>query len=368
MRRIRQALLALMAIIVLAVAWVWYEASDFLHTSPEKEGHEVYVDIQPGQSLAQVAENLQERGVVCDARKFTWLARYKKQDKRLQAGRFRLNTGWMPEHVLEVLVNGSPALYRVTIPEGLTWWQTGQLLEAAGLVRYEDFEEVVRDPAFLRHYGIPFATAEGFLMPDTYLLKKPDSPQPPPHFLPKNEEEQKLAAEWKEQARSVAGRLVDNFWRKAESVWPASPDGQTQNPSREDLRKWVVLASIVEKETGVPKERPRVAGVYENRLRKNMLLQADPTVIYGMGPAFKGRLRRVHLQDETNGYNTYILPGLPPGPISSFGVAALQAAVNPEKHNYLFFVATGNGDAHTFTRNFEEHSQAVRDYRRAQGR
>lgn len=356
----RKLVAALVAVVIIAAGWVWYEASDFLHTSPEREGHEVYVDIQSGQSMAQVAENLQKQGVVCDARKFTWLARYKKQDKRLQAGRFRLNTGWLPEHVLEVLVNGQPALYRVTIPEGLTWWQTGQLLEAAGLARYEDFEEVVRDPEFLRHYGIPFATAEGFLMPDTYLLKKPESPMPAPHFLPKNEEEQKLLAEWKAQARSVAGRLVDNFWRKAEAVWP----GDGAKPDREKLRKWVVMASIVEKETGVPRERSRVAGVYENRLAKNMLLQADPTVIYGMGPTFQGKLRRVHLQDDTNGYNTYVLPGLPPGPIASFGMAALKAAVRPEKHNYLFFVATGVGDEHTFTRNFEEHSQAVRDYRR----
>ena len=243
---------------------------------------------------------------------------------------------------MDALVNGKPVLFRITVPEGLTWWQTGRLLEEAGLVRFADFRDVVTDPDFLRHYGIPFATAEGFLMPDTYLLKKADEPDD---------------AQFKAQARAVAGRMVDNFWRKTAAVWPGKV-----RPKPDDLKTWVILASVVEKETAIDAERPRVAGVYRNRLARQMPLQADPTVIYGLGPAFDGNLRRKDLDDPNNLYNTYQRPGLPPGPISSFGTAALAAAVNPEAHDFLYFVARTDGGEHVFSATLTEHNRAVRQY------
>ena len=189
--------------------WVAYEAHTFLNTAPETPGREVFYDVPTGARLAQVSAGLVKLGVVTDARKLDLLARYKKWENRLQAGRFALNTGWLPEKVLDELVNGHPVLYRVTVPEGLSWWQTGKILEEAGLVVFEDFRKVVTDPDFLRHYGIPFATAEGFLMPDTYLLKK--------------NEVIDLA-----QARAVAGRMVDNFWRKTAAVWPGKGKKQAR--------------------------------------------------------------------------------------------------------------------------------------------
>lgn len=365
-RWLRLALVVFIAAIAGAI-WIAYEARVFLTTPPHAHGEDIYIDVPAGAHLGQIAEELAKKGAITDSRKFAWLARLKNQAHRLQAGRFLINTGWLPEKTLDTLVNGMPALYRITVPEGLTWWQTGRLLEENGLARAEDFEAVIRDPAFLRHYGIPFATAEGFLMPDTYLLKKPESTMPPAAFAPANEADKRLLEEWRGQAWTVAGRMVDNFWRKTAPLWPGviPEEGKLPKPSRNDLKKWTTLASIVEKETGVADERRRVAGVYENRLARNMLLQADPTVIYGIGPTFNGKLRRAHLEDPANGYNTYLYPGLPPGPISSFGLAALQAAIKPEKHNYLFFVATGVGDSHTFSRNFEEHSRAVQEYRKA---
>lgn len=335
--------------------YLWYNAHTFLTTPPRQAGEDVFVDVPPGSNLSTISRTLAEKGVITDAQKFILLARIKNLDKNLQAGRFRLNNGWTPEQVLHALVNGMPALYRITIPEGLTWWQTAKLLEDNGFIKFGDFADIIQDEQFLRHNGIPFPNAEGFLMPDTYLLPKPDP-------------DKADAAAWKAQAKGVASRLVDNFWRKGTQIWSRDPSGPISRPDPEDLKKWVILASIVEKETGVPSERARVAGVYTNRLDKNMLLQADPTVIYGMGPDFKGRLRRVHLEDAANPYNTYQKGGLPPGPIASFGAACLKAAINPEKHNYLFFVATGIGDTHTFSRNFEEHSAAVKEYRKTQGR
>ena len=325
-----------------ACGWLWYEAQVFLNSAPEMPGREIFFDVTPGARLGQVSAALAEKGLVTDARKFSLLARYKQWENRLQAGRFALNSGWTPEQVLDALVNGKPVLFRITVPEGLTWWQTGRLLEEAGLVRFADFRDVVTDPNFLRHFGITFATAEGFLMPDTYLLKKTDEPDD---------------AQFKAQARAVAGRMVDNFWRKAAAVWPGKA-----RPKPDDLKKWVILASVVEKETAIDAERPRVAGVYRNRLARQMLLQADPTVIYGLGPAFDGNLRRKDLDDPNNPYNTYQRPGLPPGPICSFGTAALASAVNPEAHDFLYFVAKTDGGEHVFSTTLTEHNRAVRQY------
>ena len=191
-----------------------------------------------------------------------------------------------------------------------------------------------------RHYGIPFDTAEGFLMPDTYLIKTP------------------LEGETlgKKQAWSAAGRIVDNFWRRTGPLW-GSP-----RPARDVMRNAVILASIVEKETASPGERPRVAGLYQNRMDRGMLLQADPTVIYGLGPAFSGNLTRADLSDDKNPYNTYRHPGMPPGPICSFALSALSAALHPEKHDFLYMVAITDGGAHEFTTNLTDHNRAVRRY------
>jgi UPF0755 protein len=318
--------------------WLWHNVDVFLHTAPEQPGREIFFDIASGARFSAISGQLAAKGLVTDSWKFSLLARWKNLDNRLQAGRFVLNTGWTPERMLDELVSGSPVLFRITVPEGLTWRQTGKLLEKAGFVVFEDFRNAIADPDFLHHYGIPFGTAEGFLMPDTYLLKKPDAPD---------------AA----QARAVVGRMVDNFWRKAAEIWP-----ERVKPTAGDLKKYIILASIVEKETGRDAERARVAGVYRNRLAKNMPLQADPTVIYGLGEDFDGNLRRIHLEDSVNSYNTYQHSGLPPGPICSFGMAALKAAVWPESHSFFYFVAESDGGAHIFSATLTEHNRAVRRY------
>ncbi len=338
----RSCLIALFVVLVAAGGWTAWQARLFLATTPEAgEGTEVLIDVPPGATLARIASSLREKGVITDDFKFRLLARFKKHDKGLQAGRFLFRTNWTPEQVLDTLVNGHPVLTRVTIPEGLTWWQTAKLLADKGFAPYEELRAVIHDPAFLRHYGIPFDNAEGFLMPDTYLLKTPrdDSPADP------------------KQAWKVCGRLVDNFWTRSAAIWP-----NAKKPGTEELRRAVILASIVERETAITAERPRVAGVYANRLKTGMLLQADPTVIYGIGEAFQGNLTRSMLNDEKNVYNTYRRPGLPPGPICSFSITALRAALNPEKHDYLYFVAITDGGAHSFSKTLKEHNQAVRRY------
>jgi UPF0755 protein len=314
-----------------------YEAWRFLHTPPASPGEEQLFDVEPGAHLAKISEQLANKGLVTDAAKFALLARYKKWDTRLQSGRFQLHSVWLPERILDQLVNGQPVLYRVTLREGLAWWEVARILEEEGLARAGDFRAVIFDPEFLRHYGIPFHNAEDFLYPDSYLIKKPESLD--------------LAA-----ARAVAGRLADTFWQKSARIWP---DGK--RPNAQELRKLVILASIVEKESAVPEERPRIAGVFAKRLSIKMPLQADPTVIYGLGPSFDGNLRRVHLDDPNNLYNTYKIPGLPPGPICSPGLSSLKAVLTPEEHNYLYFVAKGDG-GHVFSTNLTDHNRAVRQW------
>lgn len=338
----RAVLLVIAFLVVVALGGAGAAIYYFLHTPPETPGRDVEVLIPSGYPLAKLAEQLEDNKVVLDARAFLLLARYREVGSSIKTGRFMVNTGWTPDKVLDQLTKGRPYLERITIPEGLPWWEVGRRLEAAGYVRYADFVTLIHDPAFLRHWGIPFDSAEGFLFPDTYLIMRP---------LELNID----------TARSVVGRLVDTFWRKSATIWP---EGRRPGPAgRELVRKIVTLASIVEKETSVPSERSRVAGVYENRLRRGMLLQADPTVIYGIGQEFVPPLRRSQLNNTDNRYNTYKHPGLPPGPICSPGLACLKAAMNPEEHNYLYFVASGDG-SHRFNTSLAGHNKDVRAYRR----
>lgn len=345
-----RAMALILALALLGAAFFcWRQAQSFLTSPAQSPGVAQHFDVAPGARLDQVARDLEKRGLISDAVKFGWLARWRGLGGSLKAGRFALDSGWTPDQVLNELTSGRPVLYRITVPEGLTWWQTARLLADNGFVDYEEFRKVIHDPAFLRHYGIPAPSAEGFLMPDTYLMQRPDGLQ--------------AGEDAARQARSVAGRLVDNFWRKGASLWT-----EGKKPGTADLMRLVRLASIVEKETGLAAERPRVAGVYANRLERGMLLQADPTVIYGLGPDFSGQLTRKNLEDAANSYNTYRHPGLPPGPIASFGADALAAAISPEKHDYLYFVASRDGGEHVFSRSLAEHNRAVRAYRESRRR
>lgn len=337
-------LLIFLGIVVFAASICLWSVASFLHTSGNLPPLALEVIIQPNMPFVDLAHDLESKGIVKNAKYFVLYARYKAQTLKIRSGRFLMNTGWTPPEVLKHLINDPPIMSRVTLPEGLTWWETGKRLEAAGMVRFSDFEKVIHDPTFLQYWGIPQANAEGFLFPDTYLIMRP---------LEFNEA----------SARTVVGRLIDTFWRRTASLWP---EGKRPGREHADLvRNLVCLASIVEKETGVPNERKRVAGVYTNRLQRGMRLQADPTVVYGIGPSFTGSILRSQLNDAKNPYNTYQNNGLPPGPICSPGLACLTAASMPEQHPFLYFVATGTG-GHIFSSNLQDHNKAVTAYRQRQ--
>lgn len=341
MRRLLLAFVALLFTCVLAAAaYVGYEGYSFLKKPPQSPGQDVTVTVAPGETFYQVAEKLHAQNVITNVQYFRILAKHKGVLSSIQAGEFKLSTGWAPGKVLETLVKGKPILYKLAIREGLTWWETAKLVEKAGYADFDAFAAAIKDPQLLKKYHIPFKNAEGFLFPETYHLKKPTG----------------------KDAKMVAEVLVKMFWKQAAAIWPGVANKENKQwPADDEIKKMVILASLVEKETGAPPERARIAGVYAQRLKRKMLLQCDPTIIYGLGTSFDGNLRRKHLNDPKNPYNTYQHAGLPPGPICSPGLDALKAAAKPEEHKFLYFVSKGDG-THYFSKSLREHNNAVRKY------
>ncbi|BDV01676.1 hypothetical protein TDMWS_17610 [Thermodesulfomicrobium sp. WS] len=318
---------ALLCALAGAGAWGLHR---YLTTPLDPAGPPIIFSVQRGEGTEAVIARLAEAGLVRTPRLLAAVARI--GGSNLRAGEFSLSAAMSPQQILWTLRFGPPVRYRVTLPEGLTLTQTAARVAETGLTSAEAFLALCADPQFVQAQGIPAPNLEGYLFPDTYFFERPQGGDP----------------------RPLVEAMIHRF-RVATRDLPTAQDPKA-------LHQTVILASIVEKETALPEERPRVAGVYTNRLARGMLLQADPTVLYGLGPTFLGELTTAHLKDTANPYNTYAHPGLPPGPICSPGLAALQAAANPEAHAYLYFVATGDG-GHTFSRTLAEHAKAVERYR-----
>ncbi|WP_029893793.1 endolytic transglycosylase MltG [Desulfohalovibrio reitneri] len=334
MRRAAPALLTMAALLLAGAGLFGLRLGlDFLATPPESAPREVVVTVEPGSTFARVAHQLANEGLVSDPEAFVLLGRLTGNLRSLKAGEFRLDASWGPMRTLDALTRGQGVLYKLSVPEGLTWRETATLVEQAGLGSRKSFRMAVHDSELLAEHGIPADSAEGYLFPETYFLPKPREGN----------------------AYPAARAMLAQFHEEAESVWPRGL------PSPDKLHRLVILASLVEKETAAPSERKRIAGVYANRLELGMLLQCDPTVIYGLGDEFDGNLTRDHLRDRDNPYNTYRHRGLPPGPICSPGLAALEAAADPEEHDFLYFVSKKDG-THHFSRTLSEHNRAVRRF------
>jgi UPF0755 protein len=244
------------------------------------------------------------------------------------AGEYQLSSAMTPGLILEMLSTGKVYLHRVTIPEGFTLQQIASLVDGMGLVAENRFCQAARDPDLIHRLGIGGSSLEGYLFPDTYLFPKG------------------IAVE------KMIRVMVDRFHRLAEPLLEQGLPGRGLS-----LHEIVTLASIIEKETGKEEERSLIASVFTNRLRRNMRLESDPTVIYGV-EGFDGNITRKHLRTPTP-YNTYVITGLPPGPIANPGLPSIQAALHPAESDYLFFVARKD-KTHVFSRTWEEHEKAVR--------
>lgn len=301
----------------------------------EFPGKQIVVFIRPGATLPAAAHQLEAQGVIRNAYAFMLLAKLRTVQTPVHAGEFQLDSSWSAREVLRVVTTTSGIQHRIVVREGLTWWGTAKLFAAEGLTDQAGFERAMKNATLLEKYGIPASNAEGYLFPETY----------------------QIARIFEDSGPIVVEAMLKEFDKRRKKLWPEGA------PAPEELRRIVTLASLVERETGVPEERARIAGVFANRLRQNMRLQCDPTTIYGLGPSWDGNLHRADLENAANPYNTYMLAGLPPGPICSPGMEALKAAMHPEEHEYIYFVAKGDG-THEFSRTLEEHNRAVTRYQR----
>ena len=290
----------------------------------------VVVQVNAGQPFKITTNNLYTRGLIQSPFRFNLIARLKGYDKKLQAGEYLLARSMTPLNILKKLKNGEVRLYKLTIPEGFNIYQIAELIEKAGFANKTDFIKAATDAALARQKLDHADTFEGYLFPDTY-------------FFPKNISVQKIIT-----------TMVDRFWSVFKPEWKeqAQVHGFT-------VHQVVTLASIIEKETGAPFERPIISSVFHNRLKKKMRLESDPTVIYGI-KNFDGNLTRKHLATPTP-YNTYRLKGLPAGPIANPGQASLEAAVFPTNTPYIYFVSKKDR-THQFSTNLTDHNKAVRKY------
>lgn len=288
--------------------------------------------IAPGTALPQIARQLQQAGVVSDAARFSKLASKRAVGQKIKAGEYEFSQAATPDQVLDRLVAGDVLKVRVTIPEGFALRAIAARVAAAGLGTVEQFLTAATDPTRLQKLGIPGSSLEGYLFPETYVVTTTTSPI------------ELLRAMFAQLERQLTPELL--------------AAARQRGLNRHQL---ITLASIVQKEAGNDAEMPLIAGVFHNRLRKGMPLQADPTVIYGIAD-FDGNLTRRHLTTPTP-YNTYTRKGLPPGPIASPGLVALRAAAFPAETKALYFVARGNG-LHEFNATLEAHNRAVNRYQR----
>lgn len=288
------------------------------------------VIIEPGEGFRTTAQKLYDLGLIQSPFKFRLFARFSGLHRKIQAGEFQLYGTMTPRQILTTLVEGKVRLYRVTIPEGFTLKQIAQTMEDAGFGDADTFYRLTTDPTVVQAHKFEGQSLEGYLFPDTY-------------YFPKGFPQEK-----------IIDAMTQRFRDAISDAWRARADALGLT-----LHQVVTLASIIEKETGVPAERPLIASVFHNRLKKGMRLETDPTVIYGITD-FDGNLTRKHLRTPTP-YNTYMIKGLPPGPIASPGHAALEAALYPAETDYLFFVARRDR-THQFSSNLQDHQKAVRKY------
>ncbi|HQR30552.1 MAG TPA: endolytic transglycosylase MltG [Anaeromyxobacteraceae bacterium] len=313
----------------------WRELRTFRDT-PFGSGSEKIVEIDPGTSARGVIRRLAEAGALSDEETAWKYLRMWKRDKRsFKAGEYAFSGPLLPDDVLERIYKGEVKTWKFTVPEGLRADEIALIVEKASLGKATEILELVRDPEFAKELELPFPSLEGFLFPDTYAF--PHSARP----------------------RDILSAMVARYreaWKRAEAG---------RRPGVElDEGQAVILASIIEKETGRADERPRISCVFHNRLAKGMRLETDPTVMYATMLRSGGRWSRNITKKDLRAphpYNTYVVTGLPPGPIANPGEAALAAALAPSDCKDLYFVSRNDG-SHVFCPDLRCHNAAVREW------
>jgi UPF0755 protein len=295
------------------------------YTGPDKT-----FTVKNGEGFGRINQRLFAEGLIPDKRMFHYYAKYKNVLTKFRAGSFTITKGSNLTQVLDTLVNGQPNLTSITIPEGKNMYEIAKLFGASGITSESDFLDAVKHPDLIAQLSIQASSLEGYLYPETY------------RFAPNT------------SAKAVAKSMIDLFNERTKDL---SFDHPFLNK-----HQVIILASVVEKETGAKIERPMIAGVFTNRLKKRMRLQSDPTTVYGIWSRYTGNIRKADLLELTP-YNTYKIPALPQGPISNPSLEAIKAVLAPAQHEFLYFVSKNDG-THVFSKTYQDHEQAVEDFQR----
>jgi len=331
MRNSKRLILGVLGALVLllgavaAAAWWW-----LMERAVPMVSSTVDYVVETGMGPRHIARHMAEAGIEVHEDSFVLLARYAEADKRLRAGAYQAEAGDSLWDLLQRMVEGNMQQTRLTLVEGWSFAQMMRKIAEHPQIRHTLADHSAEEIAQILEIDAPHP--EGLFHPDTYV------------FAPGTKDIDILRRAYETQVQ-----ILDQLWaQRADDLPLATP------------YEALILASIVEKETGHAEDRHRVAGVFINRLKKGMLLQTDPTVIYGMGERYQGRIRKSDLTTDTP-WNTYTRPGLPPTPIALPGTAALEAVLNPEVHDYYYFVARGDGTSE-FSKNLSQHNRAVAKY------
>lgn len=303
-------------------------------TSPPSSSEEIVnFEVPTGSSSQIIARQLAEQKLIRSKYAFRVAVRHRGSDRHLHAGTYVLRRDMTLWEIVDEFEKGQVTLISWTVPEGLTAAATAELWETEGLGTAEAFQEAAQLPRLLKQYGLEDKTVEGYLFPNTYKFAKGIT------------------------AKQIVKMMLEEFKQQ----WTETFDKEARSLgfTRHEI---VTLASVIEKEAQSKSERPRIAGVFHNRLKRKWRLQADPTVLYGLGNP-KRLLTRADLSVDSP-YNTYKHKGLPPGPIANPGIDSIIAALRPEETDYLYFVAIGEGKHH-FSKTLSEHNRMIRKIRRA---
>ena len=327
----KKAILLALSLIILAGAFLLAGIAWYLLSPAQVGTSDQTFYVMEGSSLSEVSDGLEKGGFIRSRTAFLLWAKFTGHARHIKAGEYCLNPEMPSLHILEILSRGEIVTHPVTIPEGYSRMQIAALLEQKGLLDRNEFLTLTGDPDMPVRYGLSGPDLEGYLYPDTYQFSRGLS------------------------ARSIVDVMVKRF---LEVIAPLRDQIKASGMT---LAEVVILASIVEKETGCAEERPLIASVFLNRLKKRNRLESDPTVIYGIKD-FNGNLTKKDLLKHTP-YNTYAIRGLPPGAIANPGEAALKAVLYPADTSYMYFVSKNDG-THHFSKTLSEHNNAVRIYQK----
>lgn len=327
-------ILGLFSIFTSSLIFIGFLYWNFVFQPASNEKKEIVFEVTQQKTFMTIAKELEKENLVKNAQFFNVYAKITGLRAKIKMGEYALNSSMRPKEILNVLTSGISIAKPLTIPEGYNLFEVAELIEKLGIAKKEEFIELVFNPEFIKSVlGEPAPSLEGYLYPETYQVTK---------YM---------------NIRDIISAQVRQFKTVFNSILEQK---KINNLSPKEI---LVLASIIEKETGNPSERVLISSVFHNRLQKRMRLQTDPTILYGKSVANKKlemNITKADLTSANNPYNTYTIPALPPGPISNPGKASLLAAVQPASTNFLFFVSQNDGTSR-FTESLNDHNKNVQE-------